>query len=152
MDQGDTPVESSELGIGANIQPRLIARLIDSILVGFVSAYAIGFAGFDFGFTANLLAVAIVIGYFTLMESYNGRTIGKMLLQLKTVGPDGRNPPFEMAFRRNIWYLLGILPYLGGPAEIAAVIFISVTISRSPVHVGWHDIFAGGTRVLPVRR
>ena len=152
MDQRDTPLESSELGIGANLQPRLIARLIDSILVGVVSAYAIGFAGFELGFTANLLAVAIVIGYFTLMESYNGRTIGKMLLQIKTVGPDGQNPPIEMAFRRNIWYLLGILPYLGGPAEIAAVIFISVTISRSPVHAGWHDIIAGGTRVLSVRR
>ncbi len=152
MDRGDTPVESSQLGVGASLGPRFVARLIDSVLIGVASVYAIFMAGLAVGFTANVVSVAIVIGYFTLMESYTGRTIGKMVLKMETVGPDGRNPSLEMAFRRNIWYLLGILPYVGGLAEVAAMISIAVTISRSPVHVGWHDIFAGGTRVLPVRR
>jgi uncharacterized RDD family membrane protein YckC len=152
VDQGDTSVGRSELGIGASLGPRFAARLIDSFLIGVVSIYTISIAGFAVGFTANMLSVAIVIGYFAVMESYNGRTIGKMALRLKTVGPDGGNPSLETAFRRNIWYLLGILPYIGGIAEIAAVIYVAVTISQSPMNIGWHDLFAGGTRVVRVER
>lgn len=148
MDREDTSVGRSELGIGAGLGPRFFARLIDSLLIGVVSVYVISMAGFGIGFTANTLSVAIVIGYFTVAESYTGRTIGKMALRLQTVGPDGTNPSLEMAFRRNIWYLLGILPYVGGIAEVAAVVAVAVTISRSPINVGWHDRFAFGTRVL----
>ena len=152
MDQGDTSVGRSELGVGASLGPRFAARLIDSFLIGVVSIYTISIAGFAIGFTANMLSVAIVIGYFAVMESYTGRTIGKMALRLKTVGPDGGNPSLETAFRRNIWYLLGILPYIGGIAEIAAVIYVAVTISQSPMNIGCHDLFAGGNRVVRVER
>lgn len=152
MDRGDTPVESSELGVAAGLGPRFVARLVDSVLVGVTSVYVIGVAGLAVGFTANVLSVAIVIAYFTLMESYTGRTIGKMLLRLRTVGPEGRNPSPEAAFRRNVWYLLGFVPYVGGIAEIAAMIYVAVTINQSPMNTGWHDRFAGGTRVVPVSR
>ena len=152
MDREDRSVESSELGIGASLKRRAVARFVDSFLIGMVIVYAIPIAGFTDGFTTTVLSVAIVMAYFTLMESYNGRTIGKMALGLRTVGPDGRNPSLEMAFRRNVWYLLGILPYVGSLAEIAAVIYVAVTISRSPTNTGWHDNFAPGTRVVPVGR
>lgn len=152
MNREDEFVETSELGVGASLGLRFVARLIDSILIGVVSVYAISTASFTVGFTANVLSVALVIGYFTLMESYTGRTIGKMALRLRTVGPDGQNPSLEMAFRRNVWYLLGILPYVGGVAEIAATIYVAVTINRSPTNTGWHDTFAPGTRVVRVER
>ncbi|MCL1693673.1 MAG: RDD family protein [Actinomycetia bacterium] len=152
MDREDRSVESSELGIGASLKRRAVARFIDSFLIGVVIVYAIPIAGFTEGFTTTVLSVAVVMAYFTLMESYNGRTIGKMALGLRTVGPDGRNPSLEMAFRRNVWYLLGLFPYIGGVAEITAVIYIAVTISRSPTNTGWHDVFAPGTRVVPVGR
>jgi hypothetical protein len=35
-------------------------------------------------------------------------------------------------------------------AELAAAIYIAVTISQSPTNTGWHDTFAGGTRVVTV--
>jgi len=152
VDWEDRSVESAELGVGATLKIRAIARIIDSFLIGIFTLYAMGLVNLDVGFNAGVLSVAIVMGYFVLMESYAGRTIGKMILGLRTVGPDGGNPSLDMAFRRNIWYLLGILPYLGGLAEVAAVIAVAVTISRSPTNTGWHDAFAGGTRVLPVRR
>ncbi len=148
MDREDRSVESSELSIGASLKRRAVARIIDSLLIGIVIVYAMPIAGFSEGFTTSVLAVAIVTAYFTLTESHAGRTIGKMALGLRTVGPDGGNPSLEMAFRRNIWYLLGLLPYIGGLAEIAAVIYVAVTISRSPTNTGWHDTFAPGTRVV----
>lgn len=152
VDWEDTPTADSGVGIAASLGPRFLARLIDSFLIGFASVYGIWMAG-DVGvFTVSLLSVAIVIAYFTLMESYTGRTVGKMLLKLKTIGPDGGNPSLEMAFRRNGWYLLSIVPYIGGLGEIAAALYIAMTISRSPANIGWHDTFAGGTRVVPVGR
>ncbi|MEA3509966.1 MAG: RDD family protein [Actinomycetota bacterium] len=150
MDREDRSVERSELGIGADLKKRVVARIIDSFLIGMVIIYAIPLAGFTDEFTMTVLSVATVMAYFTLMESFNGRTLGKMVLGLRTVGPSGGNPSLEMAFRRNVWYLLGILPYVGSLAEIAAVIYIAVTIGRSPTNTGWHDNFAPGTRVVPV--
>ena len=51
--------------------------------------------------------------------------------------------------------LIGIVPIVGaffGPLiSLAAVIFIAVTINNDTVNrQGWHDHFAGGTKVLKV--
>ncbi|MFV9673259.1 MAG: RDD family protein [Acidimicrobiia bacterium] len=152
MDRDDRSVESSELSIGAGLKRRAVARIADSFLIGMVIVYVIPIAGVSEGFAASVLSVTIIMAYFTLMESSTGRTLGKMALGLKTVGPDGGNPSIEMAFRRNIWYLLGILPYVGGLAEIAAGIYVAVTINRSSTNTGWHDNFAPGTRVMLLGR
>ena len=37
------------------------------------------------------------------------------------------------------------------PAQLAAAIYIAVTINSSPTRTGWHDQFAGGTRVVRTR-
>jgi uncharacterized RDD family membrane protein YckC len=90
------------------------------------------------------------------MESRNGQTVGKMLLKLKTVGPDGGNPTVEEAVKRNAFYAIGLaswIPILGifaGLAELAAVIYIAVSINGSPTKQGWHDTFAGGTSVIKI--
>lgn len=151
---------------GADLGIRFAARLIDHVLLAIVVSFlliplVIG-AMFDdvglnsaFGTTfgagalvASIISAAIVIGYFAFMESSRGQTIGKMLLKLRTQGPDGANPSLEEAVKRNLFYALGIVPFLGGIAQLAAVIFIAVTINNSALHQGWHDDFAGGTKVV----
>jgi uncharacterized RDD family membrane protein YckC len=153
---------------------RFLARLIDFILLGIVNGIIIaiivagvfGLSGgstYGFGpgtsFAASALAAVITsvlyLGYFTLMESRDGRTIGKMLLKLQTQGPGGSTPTTEQALKRNFWVALGILgviPVIGGVigslAELAIVILIAVTIHNSPIREGWHDKLAGGTRVV----
>jgi uncharacterized RDD family membrane protein YckC len=90
------------------------------------------------------------------MESSRGQSLGKMALKLHTRGPDGGNPTLEQAVRRNIWAgaaVLAIVPVvgglIGGLLELVAVIVIAVTINGDPVaRQGWHDKFAGGTRVV----
>jgi uncharacterized RDD family membrane protein YckC len=163
---------ASGVGQPADLLMRFLARLIDFILLGIVNtiiaviiiAGAFGLHGgnsfgFGQGYAASALSAVIAsvlyLGYFTLMESRNGRTIGKMLLKLQTQGPDGSAPTTEQALKRNFWVALGILgviPVVGGLlgslAELAIVILIAVTIHRSPVGEGWHDKLAGGTRVL----
>ncbi|MFC7504691.1 RDD family protein [Nocardioides sp. CPCC 206347] len=158
----------------AELLNRFLARLIDHVILGvvFVPIYfilsAIIYSGFSTSFgeyfifytLTAVLQAALYLGYFSLLESNRGQTVGKMLLKLRTYGPDGvSNPTMEQAAKRNAYSALGILSiipfigwfFLGWAAPIAAMIFIAVTLnSDQPNHQGWHDKFAGGTRVLQI--
>jgi len=167
--QPAAPAPASGVGAPADLGTRFLARLIDHILLGIVifviivplivaSAFTgVGnglnvFSGFGVGtFVSAIVTAAITIGYFTLMESNSGQTVGKMLIGLKTVGPDGNKPTVEQAMKRNAWYALGIVPFLGGLAQLAATIYIAVTINNSATRTGWHDTFAGGTKVIKTK-
>ncbi len=164
-------------GVGqpADLLMRFLARLIDSILVGIVNAiiasvllvtiFGLGSGGgmgftmggsYVYGALSGVIGAVIALGYFVLMESRNGQTVGKMLLKLRTEGPDGAPPSTEVAIKRNFWVALGalgVIPVVGGIvgslAELAIVILIAVTISSSPTNQGWHDKLAG-SRVMKI--
>ncbi|WP_324650408.1 RDD family protein [Georgenia sp. H159] len=171
---GQAPQYSRE-GQPADLGVRFVARLIDYVLLGIVLAVintilvAIAFSaasssgrGFGMfstgwpGIVMSLLGAVLALVYFTLMESNSGQTVGKMLLKLRTVGPTGGNPTLEQAAKRNAWTaigVLGVIPFLGdlvsGLLSLVAVIAIAVTISNNTAtRQGWHDTFAGGTRVV----
>ena len=142
--------------VAADLMPRFLARLIDGLLLGFVMFTAwliIGkpdVGGFGIGsIMISIVFAAIIIGYFAYLESSRGQTVGKMVMKLKTVGPDGENPSFEAAAKRSGFYAINIIPtIIGGLLTLAAVIYIAYTINESPIHAGWHDEFAGGTKVI----
>jgi uncharacterized RDD family membrane protein YckC len=158
-------------GRPADIGPRFLARLIDHILLAIVTSVIIvplliasafsgvgagaGFGfGFDFGvgsLIASTVTAILTIAYFALMESNMGQTVGKMAMSLRTEGPGGGKPTLEQAVKRNAWYALAIIPFIGGLAQLAIIIYIAVTISQSVAKVGWHDTFAGGTRVVTTK-
>jgi uncharacterized RDD family membrane protein YckC len=76
-------------------------------------------------------------------------------MKLQTRGPHGQNPTTEEALKRNAFLaigVLGIIPVVGALApllSLVAVIAIAVTISNNTeTRQGWHDNFAGGTRVV----
>jgi uncharacterized RDD family membrane protein YckC len=167
---------ASTAGQPADLFPRFLARVIDNILVGIVAAIisAIIAAIFSLGSMSSygynvgqayaasavsgVIGAALALAYFGLLESRLGQTVGKMALKLRTVGPDGNPPSLEEALRRNFWVALGalaIIPVIGGLigalAELVIVIVIAVTIGSSPIKQGWHDRFAGGTRVVKNR-
>jgi uncharacterized RDD family membrane protein YckC len=155
-------------GLGA----RFLARLIDGILIGIVQGVLVsavivnGIMDSDAGFygaddyagaaVSGVLSAILYVGYFAFMESSRGQTVGKMVMSLHTEGPDGGHPTMEQAIRRNLWGGLGalaIVPVVGGLVggllELAIVILIAVGINGDPVaRQGWHDKFAGGTRVI----
>jgi uncharacterized RDD family membrane protein YckC len=161
-------------GRPADLGVRFLARLIDFLVLLVVNvvvslilvAGALGMnnGGFDsFGYGGSyaynavngVIEAAIGLAYFALMESRTGQTLGKMLLGLRTQGPDGRPPALDVAVRRNFWVALGALAVVpgigstvGSLAELVIAIVIMVTISQSPVRQGWHDRFAGGTQVV----
>ena len=168
-------------GVGqpADLGPRFVARLLDFILLGVVSStigtlLVVGaLLGSDVGllsawgvepaesYVANAassaFSVVISLGYFALMESKLGQTLGKMLLRLQTRGRDGGRPTFGQALKRNAFTaipILGIIPFLGfvsGLLSLLAVITIAATISSDTVtRRGWHDRLADGTTVVRV--
>ncbi len=152
-------------GTSADLMPRFLARLIDGVALWFVMFVVIvpivfvsmigtsssnGLTGgFGLGSIAiSIVWIAIVIGYFAYMESSRGQTLGKMVMKLETQGPDGLNPSFETAAKRNAFYAIGIIPILGGLLSLGATLYIAYTINESPTNQGWHDEFAGGTKVV----
>ena len=160
--------ESSGVGAPADLGPRVLARLVDGVLLWaiifvivvplMIAMSILGSVGGAFGgsfsigsLVFGILMAAIIIGYFAVMESQRGQTVGKMVLGLKTVGPDGENPTLEEAAKRSGWYALGIVPIIGGLLELGAAIYIMVTINQSPTKQGWHDKFAGGTSVSRIK-
>jgi uncharacterized RDD family membrane protein YckC len=166
---------ASSVGAPGELWSRFLARAIDNILVGIVGFVIaaiidaiVGVANAGVGYTtgasyaanavSGVIGAVVALAYFALLESRQGRTLGKMALGLRTEGPDGNPPTLEAAVRRNFWVALGILaviPVVGGPisglAELVIVIVIAVTIGRSPTKQGWHDDLAGGTRVVKTR-
>jgi len=98
---------------------RVIAYIIDSIIVGVATAILLAIALFPI-FIGNPAAFfnifsfpfamgLIYILYFPIAETMYGATIGKSLLGLKVVTRTGGKLSFEKAFIRNISKIHGVL-------------------------------------------
>lgn len=170
-----TPHESTgapQSGQPGELMDRFLARLIDGLALGVVywvlsSIFGNMFLGdlsssvgelFVYYVVLSVVFTALALGYFAFLDSTKGQTVGKMVMKLHVLGPDGGHPTVEQSIRRNIIYaanLVSIVPVLGwivGPlASLIGTIMIAVGINSDPVHrQGWHDRFAGGTRVVKV--
>ena len=162
---GGTP----QAGVGevADLGTRVIARLIDFILLWIVNVVVVftvimgalfgtggGMFGGGFGLSGivgSIISAAIYVAYFALLESNRGQTLGKMLMKIKVEGPEGQLPTMEQAVKRNAWLALAIIPIVGWLLQLAAAIYIIVTINNNTqTRQGWHDEFADGTRVIKV--
>lgn len=139
---GGGPPSTSYASLGARIGARLLDGLIVGIPLGIILGL-IGVGSIGFGVVSGLIG----FGYFVWFESNQGATVGKKILNMRVVGPDGAYPAMDVAAKRNVWMLLGLIPVLGGLLSLIAVIVIIVTISQSEENRGYHDTFAG-TAVL----
>lgn len=165
----EPPPSFSSAGQPGDLGTRLVAKLIDGVLVAValsaisaVLAFAALGMGMRSGYGADslstLISSAVVVGYYAFMESTRGQTVGKMILRLRVQDLEGHNPTTGQALRRNVYLaipLIGVLPLVGsfvaGVASLVAVIYIALTINDDKeTRRGWHDQF-GGTRVVRVR-
>ncbi|GAA4691557.1 RDD family protein [Nocardioides nanhaiensis] len=152
------------------IGERILARVLDAMIISVASVVVGGVTGFVLAFvvtgsTAGRLAVStalfvvgavIVLGYYAVLESGTGATLGKRAMRLRVVGPDGHSfPTFAESVKRNIFlvfYPLGIMPTENQPLTPSLSLIIAVSIivtigQDQATRRGWHDKFAG-TRVL----
>ncbi len=137
---------SAGIRFGARIIDGLLLAVPFWIILAVVGADIAGSAGASLLF--GLLGSAIYVGYFVYLESSRGQTLGKQVLNLRTVGVQGGNPTQQEAFTRNAWVLVGIIPFIGGLVSLAVAIWIAISISSDPARRGVHDNWAGGTAVI----
>lgn len=133
-------------GAPGELLPRLGARVIDVIIMTIVGL-VLGFL-LDFNAVWLVIQGILVFAYFVLFDVYTGTTPGKRALGLKVTGPGGNSPTFQEAAVRELFTLLGAIPYLGGFLALIVWILIAVTINSSPTKQGKHDELAGGTQVV----
>jgi uncharacterized RDD family membrane protein YckC len=100
---------------------RIGAALLDLIPIGvlfFLVALLTGNVDTDNGVYAHLNGVpallwfALAIGYYAVLESATGQTLGKRILGVKVIQPDGENPSPGKSAGRNLLRVIDILPFL----------------------------------------
>ena len=86
------------------------------------------------------------------LETSEGATLGKKVLNLRVADRNDRSPiDTDASVRRNWWMLLGVvsgIPVIGWLASLASLgiaIAIGVTISSDTYNQGWHDKMASTT-------
>lgn len=134
---------AGETAAGAGLGIRLVARILDSLLIGVPAAIVLGAMGLLESAMANVIFALLWFGYFIWFEANQGATIGKKLLKLDVTGTGGGRLSTEAAAKRNVWMLLGLIPIVGGFLSLIAVIVIAYTIYSDQENRGYHDNFAG---------
>lgn len=130
---------SKDFGARAYWAKRLVAFIIDAIIIGVaialisaVVAFSTFFAGpltvdrfFSSFWVAGLSSVLsglILVLYFVIAETTYGTTVGKSILGLKVTADDGRMPSLGTSFIRNIskiyWVLLLLDVVVGLALEV----------------------------------
>ena len=89
-----------------------------------------------------LVFLGIIWLYLIFLEGWAGATVGKWLLGLRIVGPDGRVPGLSKSLVRNVLRLVDTLPAL----NILGIVLIAL----SPERARFGDRIAG-TRVIHTR-
>jgi uncharacterized RDD family membrane protein YckC len=92
---------------------------------------------------------AIVVAYAVSFETVRGQTLGKQMLRLRVRNQDGTNPTPGQALRRNVYFVLALLPgFIGGLITLTVIGWISASILVDTFdRQGIHDRFAGETFV-----
>jgi uncharacterized RDD family membrane protein YckC len=138
----DVSKRSSYLPL-ATFQRRFFAYIVDLALISLITV-VIMFPQSLYILTTNLLSpelsavLFITIGLFwvysTLLEGFNGQTLGKRLLGLKAVKTDGKNLSYDHAAIRNF----------GKAFLIPFDIIIGLQL-KNPEFIRYFDKFAGTT-------
>jgi uncharacterized RDD family membrane protein YckC len=143
-------------GVPGKVWPRFAARLIDNLIIALPLAILLNFlvmpkmgGGLSGMSVSYAIVFAATLVYFVLMESRTGSTLGKKIVGLKVVAPNGAPtvPPL-VSLKRNVYLAVSIIPCLGWLAGFALMVYMAATIDKDPNKQGWHDKLAGGTQVL----
>ncbi|WP_194816824.1 RDD family protein [Nocardia sp. XZ_19_385] len=142
----------SGFGTPADLGVRVGARVIDTLIVlvpvNVIMSLIYG-SGTGFFVGVSVVGAIALTLYFVLMETQQGTTLGKKLLGLRVLGPNGApKVTAEQSLKRNLYTLVYVFPCIGQIASLALIIYMMITTSQDPNKQGWHDKFAGGTQVV----
>ncbi|NLV07735.1 RDD family protein [Haloarcula rubripromontorii] len=90
---------------------RIVAIVIDVVLIGVVSSAITGILGqIRLAFLGSLLGLLIGFGYYIYLEGTYGQTIGKMTLDIVVVTEDGDPIEYGPAAIRTVLRIVDALP------------------------------------------
>ncbi len=129
----------------ADLGSRIIAGIVDYIIIGIIAAVISFFAfaplmitgplwmtgGFPWGWFGGIFGILGLLWllwliYFTYFEGTSGQTIGKKLINIKVIKDNGSKCDFGPALVRNILRIIDHLPFL----YILGIILIAATDKR----------------------
>ena len=102
----------------ADIFQRAVATIIDqiliSIVIGILFVAGVVSTGASIGaiFTVVGISYVLWIIYYTYFEGTSGQTIGKRVMNIRTISADGSQLSMAQAFVRNILRIVDYLPTL----------------------------------------
>jgi uncharacterized RDD family membrane protein YckC len=110
----------------AEFGQRAIAIIVDTIIMAVLIAVVtsllavtiLGGAGFSpgtifaAGLTLQVVALAVGLGYFIVLEASGGQTLGKKLVSIKVVDERGRDIGWGASVIRNLLRIVDALPTL----------------------------------------
>ena len=109
--------------VGARIAAQIVDYVVMFVLLllfVFVAAAAVGGTGASAEAVAFFGLLVVGLGYGTILEGTYGKTLGKMVTNIRVVDERGRDIGYGQAFVRNIPALFGgWLTWLVGMAAIA---------------------------------
>jgi len=117
----------------ADISDRVIALIIDSVIVGILGSI-IGVGGGAALFGGSLASFVLGVGYqWYFLTQQNGQTLGKMVMDLRVIKTNGTEISDADAALRYVGYLLN-----------SAVLMIGwLWAGLDDNNQGWHDKIAG---------
>jgi len=93
----------------ADLSSRVIAAIIDGVIVGFITGALSRFGGAGFG-----LSFVITLAYtWYFLTRQNGQTPGKMLMKIRVVKKDGTQLDDATAIVRYIAYYISCMVIIG---------------------------------------
>lgn len=115
----DTSAQAPSTAIGQGVGIRAVATIIDivifwalSFIVAIVTGETSG-AGFALGTLGSCLVGIIALGYYIVMETMYGGTVGKLALGLKVVKEDGSALDWQTSIVRTLLRIIdGLFFYL----------------------------------------
>lgn len=118
----DEPLQDDLAGLDARAPAQIIDNLLNVILI--YGSFLFTLADATIGALFILVGIAIAIGHYLLAEAFwDGRTIGKHLMNIKVVKKDGSPCTIGRSLIRNILQIIDVLPTLW----IIGIISISAT-------------------------
>jgi uncharacterized RDD family membrane protein YckC len=140
----------------AEFWQRTAAFLIDLALLGalhlayffVIAVFLIQAVSLDFGMLLGITITYVllflggpfflVLSYFTILHTWGGQTLGKIIIGIRVVGTDDRPLSIGKAFLRTTAYFVSALPLGAG--------FLWIVLDREGR--SWHDRLAGSKVIL----
>lgn len=105
------PQPQAASGQYVGIGPRLVAVIIDGIILFIIELILTTIFGQNQVGLSSLIDLVILVAYYTVMEATRGASVGKMVMGLRVVRQDGGPISWTESLIRNLLRIIDALPF-----------------------------------------